>query len=112
MECCSNKAQTMLIQFPAGKAGSYTVPISVSSIGGRAFGNCTKLEAVYFQGNAPSEGVYVFEGPMEPDIFYLPGTTGWGQSFGHLLTTLWVPEIRTGNASFGVRTNQFCFNIR
>jgi hypothetical protein len=28
-----NKAQTILIQYPGGKAGTYTIPSSVTSIG-------------------------------------------------------------------------------
>jgi hypothetical protein len=41
-----NKTQTELIQFPASKSGIYTVPDSVTSIGGRAFSGCTGLTSV------------------------------------------------------------------
>jgi len=38
-----NKSQTTLIQYPPGKAGSYTIPASVTSIEKHAFYYCTKL---------------------------------------------------------------------
>ncbi len=38
-----NKSQTTLIQYPEAKAGSYTIPNSVTDIGGRAFSGCTSL---------------------------------------------------------------------
>jgi hypothetical protein len=41
----------------------------------------------------------------------LPGTTGWGTTFGGRAAVLWNPSIQTTNASFGVRTNQFGFTI-
>jgi len=41
-----NKAKTTLITYPAGKTGAYTIPASVTSIGGNAFYNCTGLTAI------------------------------------------------------------------
>jgi hypothetical protein len=41
-----NKAQTILIQFPGGRAGSYTVPNGVISIGNYAFSQCHSLTNV------------------------------------------------------------------
>ena len=182
-----NKSQTTLIQYPGGKAGSYTIPNSVADIGSAfygcssltsvtipnsvtniensAFGNCTSLTSVtlgnsvtyiddfaffgctsltnvtipnsvtsigsygfsfctnltgvYFQGNAPSVGSFVFEDGNQPivyssqvTVYYLPGTTGWDATFAGRPTAQWLPEARTRDADFGVRTNQFGFNIR
>ncbi len=44
-------------------------------------------------------------------VYYLPGTTGWGTTFDALPAVLWNPRVRPGDASFGVRTNQFGFNV-
>jgi YD repeat-containing protein len=100
-----NKSQTTLIQCPGDKSGSYTapssvtnigsyafyycisltsvtIPNSVTSIGDWAFGYCTRLTAVYFQGNAPGVGSSVFTGADNAVVYYLPGTTGWGTTFG------------------------------
>ncbi len=41
-----NKSQTTLIQCPGGKAGSYTIPSSVTAIGTFTFHYCTSLTSV------------------------------------------------------------------
>jgi hypothetical protein len=86
-----NKNRTTLIQYPEAKAGSYTVPDGVTSIGDDAFMNCTSLTGVYFQGNAPSLGWYVFNGANNATVYYLPGTTGWGPTFGGRPAVRWDP---------------------
>ena len=41
----------------------------------------------------------------------MPGATGWYTPFGGVPVVLWNPQAQTGDASFGVRTNQFGFTI-
>ena len=60
------------------------IPNSITSIGDYAFGDCYKLTSVYFQGNAPSAGDNVFYGVNNARVYYLPGTKGWGTTFGGL----------------------------
>jgi hypothetical protein len=48
---------------------------------------------------------------IEATAYYLPGTTGWGATFGGLPTVLWNPRVQTSDASFGARTDHFGFNI-
>ena len=132
-----NKSQTTLIQYPAGLGGSYTIPAtvtsivdfafggcssltsvtipaSVTSIGDYAFFDCTSLKAIYFS-NAPSlGGPNVFNGDNNATAYFLPGTTGWGSTFGGLPTALWFlppPLILNNGPSFGVHTNHFGFTI-
>ena len=90
-----------------------TIPGSVTSIAASAFGFCDGLTGVFFQGNAPSLGSNVFENAQNVTVYYLPGTTGWGTTFGGRPTAPWVfpnPLILTG-PSFGVQSNQFGFII-
>ena len=93
---------------------SVTIGNSVTNIGDEAFYECYHLTSLYFQGNAPSLGAYVFYGENNPTVYYMPWTSGWSSRFGDpygLPTMLWNPQAQTSDASFGVRTNKFGFNI-
>jgi alpha-tubulin suppressor-like RCC1 family protein len=59
-----------------------TVPASVTSVGGFAFLYCVNLNAVYFEGNAPADGGDIFDYDTGVTVYYLPGTIGWGSTFG------------------------------
>jgi len=87
---------------------SVTIPDSVTRIEGRAFDSCFSLKTVYFKGNPPSIGYAALASAI---VYYLPGTAGWDATFGGRPTELWRPVMLTGDDSFGVRTNQFGFNI-
>jgi hypothetical protein len=65
----------------------------VTSIGGNAFKNCVSLTSVYFRGNAPGVGWYVFLGDTSATVYYLPGTTGWGTTFAGLQALPWTPPM-------------------
>ena len=129
-----NKSRTTLVRCPEGKAGSYSLPNSVTTIeneafascaslasltignsltgiGYRAFYSCTNLLEVYFKGNAPTADSSVFDSDINATVYYLPGTTGWGTMFGGRPTVLWNPQVPTSDASFGVLTNRFGFTI-
>jgi BspA type Leucine rich repeat region (6 copies) len=129
-----DKSQTLLIQCPGGKSGSYaiptsvtnitpaafnscgsltsvTIPDSVTSIGDLGFRFCTNLTGVYFKGNAPNLGSSVFFGDTNATVYYLPGATGWASTFGGLPTARWDPQVQTSGPNFGVRTNQFGFTV-
>ena len=90
---------------------SITIPNSVTNIGDYAFEFCTHLTAVFFQGNAPSLGLFVFYG--DPAIaYYLSGTAGWSNFSANtgLPVVLWNPQVQNDD-NFGVRKNRFGFNI-
>jgi hypothetical protein len=88
-----------------------TIPNSVTNIGHYAFADCTNLTGLYFRGNAPAVDSTLFQDDVAVTAFYLPGKSGWGTNFAGLPTAVWLPQIQTSNASFGVKTNQFGFNI-
>ena len=97
---------------------SVTIPNSVTSIGDQVFYNCTNLTGVYFQGNAPNIGLEVFAHgenlAVNVTVYYLPGTMGWGSTFGGRPTAPWLlpyPLILNNGPGFGVQTNGFSFII-
>jgi hypothetical protein len=89
---------------------SITIPASVTNIGSEAFGYMASLRAVYFKGNAPRPDGNQFFDSNNSTVYYLPGTTGWGFTFGERLAVLWNPQIQVSN-SFRVLRNQFGFII-
>lgn len=94
-----------------------TISASVQTIRAYAFGACTSLSNVYCLGNAPTVVVTPFYGDgtvfseAPGTVYYLPNTSGWSNSFGGLPTAVWKPRAQASDASFGVKTNQFGFNI-
>jgi hypothetical protein len=89
---------------------SVTIGANVASIGGDAFITGGGLSNIYFKGNAPGPYADIF-GDDVATVYYLPGTSGWSQTFDGLPTELWNPQIQTGDGGFGVQSNEFGFNI-
>jgi len=61
-------------------------------MGSFAFGWCSLLKSVYFEGNAPSGDGTAFSDDNNATVYYLPGTTGWGPTFGGCPTALWSAQ--------------------
>jgi len=56
----------------------------------------------------------VFYNDNNATVYYLPGTAGWGATFGGRPTALWFlpnPLILNFGPGFGVQTNRFGFII-
>jgi BspA type Leucine rich repeat region (6 copies) len=90
-----------------------TIPNGVASIGTYAFEDCTNLTSSYFLGNAPVCDETIFSNDLAT-AYDLPGTTGWGSTFGGVPTTFWYqpqPQVLSFEPSFGVQNNQFGFTI-
>lgn len=62
--------------------GAAIIGSGVASIGEDAFSSCPSLTNVYFDGNAPAADTTVFSGDHGVTVFFLPGTSGWGDTFG------------------------------
>jgi len=91
-----------------------TIPSSLTYLGSLAFYDCSSLTGVYFKGNAPSGDSSLFGANINATVYYLPGMTGWGPTFGERPTALWSlpnPLILNFSPSFGVLTNRFGFII-
>lgn len=129
-----NKDITQLIQYPAGRAGNYAIPKTVTNIDQYAFASslgltnivilesvigidsyafegCADLASVYFAGAPPSLGWGVFWGVNDATIYYSSEASRWGPTFGGLPTVLWDPQIKVDDPSFGVQADQFGFTI-
>ena len=106
-----NKAFTTLIQYPAGKAGAYTIRASVTTIGDLAFSSCYQLTSVLFQGNPPTlGGSFVFDSTPST-LYYLPAfASNWPATLASRPTRLWNPTIQR-DTSFGFASGLFGFNI-
>jgi hypothetical protein len=92
---------------------SIAIPATVTTIGAYAFYDCGSLTGVNFYGNAPGADATVFSGDNNATAYYLPGATGWGDFADNtgLPTVLWTPLVQTSGTNFGVKGNQFGFNI-
>jgi hypothetical protein len=93
------------------RLASVTLPNSVTNLGDSAFESCINLTGLYFEGNAPGLGYYVFFNVPQATVYYLPGTANWTTMLDSRPTAFWRPQVRTSDGSFGVRTNQFGFNL-
>ncbi|RYD29691.1 MAG: leucine-rich repeat domain-containing protein, partial [Verrucomicrobiaceae bacterium] len=125
--------------FPGGKAGHYripqgvtailqdafldcphvtglTFPSSLGSIRDDAFGMCASLGSLYFEGDAPDLGDSSEFSNITATVYYMPGTMNWDETYGRRPARLWNPQVRTADASFGMKTDGegkrfFAFNI-
>jgi hypothetical protein len=68
---------------------SVTIPPGVTNIGEMAFAFNSTLNTLYFEGNAPAVDASAFEGDTNTTVFYLPWTSGWGNTFGGCPAMLW-----------------------
>jgi len=99
-----------------GSLTNVTIGAGVTNLAYAMFYYCNSLTNVFFQGNAPvasgdpeDAGTNVFNSPVI--CYYLPGTTGWSNTYPTVPAVLWNPLIQTGNGNFGVQNNQFGFDI-
>lgn len=99
------------------------IPRTVTNNLESAFGGCASLTQTEVDENNPAyasaEGVLFDKAQSEliayprgkTVLYYLPGTTGWDSTVAGRPTALWRPQMRTGDFTFGVRSNQFGFSV-
>jgi hypothetical protein len=93
------------------RVAKITIGNELADIRAGAFADCFSLTSVYFRGNVPASGSLVFDSTDNATVYYLPGTTGWSNNFAGRPALLWNPIAITGEGVFGIRSNQFGFNI-
>jgi hypothetical protein len=106
-----DKSHTTLIQCPGGKAGSYTVPNSVTSIGNGAFSFCYSLTSVTIPNSVTNIGNNAFVNCTSLASVTIPNSvTSIGNvtfSFCTNLTSVTIPNSVTniGNNAFAICTS-------
>jgi hypothetical protein len=107
-----DKSQTTLIECPGGKAGSYTVPNGVTSIGDEAFYYCTSLTSVTIGTNVTSigEGAFFYCTSLTNVTIGTNVTSLAGQAFLYCtsLTSVTIPASVT---SIGGQAFWFCSSL-
>jgi len=84
---------------------------NATTLGINVFGKCGSLTGVLFEGNTPNDDTDTFYScPGTVTVYYLPGTTGWGDTFGGRPTLCWNPTVQN-NVDFGFAADRFGFNV-
>lgn len=88
-----------------------TLPNNLTNLGSHAFDSCSGLTRVFFKGNAPASDATVFASATNALVFYVPGATNWGATFGGAPARFWNPKFECDAAGFGKRGNGFQLTI-
>ena len=105
-----NDEDKILVSYPAGKSGVYSIPLSVAAIGARAFSGCDSLESVTIFSSVTTIGLGAFSGCSSLRSVTIPSSvTNIGNgAFGacHNLTDIFVDrQNRRYNSVSGVLFN-------
>jgi hypothetical protein len=105
-----NKNRTHLLWWPPLKPGHVVIPAGVASMNADAFESLNGLDALYFEGDAPTltDPLVLF---WQTIVYYQPGTQGWGQTFSGQPTAVWEPTVRPGSVAWDAVTGEFSFGI-
>jgi hypothetical protein len=107
-----NKAKTSILQYPGGKAGSYVIPVSVTSIGSWAFAYCTKLTSVTIPAGVTSIGEYAFFNCSKLTSVTIPaGVTSIGEHAFFNCSKLTSVTIPAGVTSIGDAAFAYCSGL-
>ena len=76
-----------------------SIAASVTAVGNYAFYDCLKLTSVLFKGDPPALGgsdvFFFFLLDYPAVVYYLPGASDWGNTFGGCTTVCWNPTIQS-----------------
>jgi hypothetical protein len=91
---------------------SITIGSGVTNFGSYAFAYCSGLTAMYFTGNMPAADSTVFYGSPNVTVYFLPGTDGWGPTFGGDPTApRFLPQPLILGANISAQTGGFGFTL-
>lgn len=72
-----DKNQTMLVAYPGGKPGPYTIPNSITGIFDYAFYGCNRLMSIIIPNNVSLIGTYAFAACNGLTSFTIPNSVTW-----------------------------------
>ena len=107
-----NKNKTILMQYPRGKTGNYTIPNSVTNIGGYAFGQCDGLTSLNIPNNVISIDASAFDGCGNLiSVTIGDGVTSIGTKAFAYCTSL--TSVTIGNSVTCIEDNAFqcCYSL-
>ena len=106
-----NKDKTTLVQCP-GAFAAYTIPDSVTSIGGSAFRGCSSLTSVTIPDSVTSFGSDAFQGCTSLTSVTIPDSVtsigGWAFYYCTSLTSVTIPD---GVTSIGSYAFSYCTSL-
>lgn len=106
-----NKNKTTLLRLPGGYVGSYSIPSTVTSVGGYAMSDCVGLTAVTIPEGVTSLGDCSFQGCSSVTQMALPSTLssiGNRAFFG--CDSITAFRLDNGSSYFSVDTNGVLYN--
>ena len=107
-----NKEKTVIVQYPSGKNGNYTIPNSVTSIGGSAFIGCTGLTSVTIPNSVTSIGSGAFLYCRGLTSIEIPnGVTSIRESAFYECSSLTSIEIPNSVTSIGYAAFYSCSSL-
>jgi hypothetical protein len=101
-----NKTQTTLIQFPQGKAGSYTIPNSVTVIGDQAFLSCNNVINVTIPEGVAVIGEEAFYGSSRLTTVTIPNSVT-NIDYGAFSGCTGLTNVSIGNGVAAIGDNAF-----
>jgi uncharacterized delta-60 repeat protein len=108
-----NKPHTLLIQYPEGRAGTYTIPASVTTIGNNAFASSV-LTGVTIPSSVTAIGSNAFSGSNLTGVTIPSSVTTIGSgafSVCNSLTSVTIPSGVTGISDFAFQGCQGLSNV-
>jgi uncharacterized repeat protein (TIGR03803 family) len=106
-----NKNQTTLLEFPSGLDGSYTIPMSVTSIESNAFANCDNLASVMISSSVTNIGEGAFYDSGLTNVIIANGITSIGEAAFYYCLNLASVMIPSSVTSIGETTFYNCTNL-
>jgi len=107
-----NKNQTVLLRYPAGKTGDYSIPASVSNIGNSSFSDSKNLTAILIGNSVTAIGTSAFSGCTGLTNVVIPtSVTSLGASSFYCCFGLTSVSIPNTIASIDDGTFYYCKNL-